>query len=60
MARLGASRRWADARPHQSRSGLVITPFDEGAGRHGVGANLSLLDQVVFDWLDEVLGRPPA
>lgn len=33
---------------------LVIAPHDEGAGHHCLGENLSLMSQIVFDWLDEV------
>lgn len=40
--------------PHP-RSGLVVTPQDEGADGHGVGTNLSLMSQLVFDWFDETL-----
>lgn len=34
---------------------LIITPQNEGADSHSVGTNLSLMSQLVFDWLDEVL-----
>ncbi len=34
---------------------LIITPQNEGADSHAVGTNLSLMSQLVFDWLDEVL-----
>lgn len=33
----------------------VVMPQDEGADSHAIGTNLSLMSQVVFDWLDEVL-----
>jgi dipeptidyl aminopeptidase/acylaminoacyl peptidase len=33
---------------------LVIAPLDEGGGHHVLGENLSLMSQIVFDWLDEV------
>ena len=33
---------------------LVIAPRNEGADSHGAGTNLSLMSQIVFDWLDEV------
>ncbi|MGB2963217.1 MAG: alpha/beta hydrolase [Anaerolineales bacterium] len=36
------------------RKELVITPQNEGAAQHVLGENLSLMSQVVFDWLDEV------
>ena len=34
---------------------LVVMPQAEGADSHAIGTNLSLMSQVVFDWLDEVL-----
>lgn len=34
---------------------LVITPRNEGAANHCVMENRSLIGQVLFDWLDEVL-----
>jgi len=34
---------------------LVVTPADEGADTHAVGTNISLMSQIVFDWLDKVL-----
>lgn len=34
---------------------VVILPQDEGADSHAIGTNVSLMSQVVFDWLDEVL-----
>jgi len=40
--------------PHP-RSRLVVPPRDEGADSHAVGSNLSVMSQVVFDWLDELL-----
>lgn len=33
---------------------LVIAPLNEGGGQHVLGENLSLMSQIVFDWLDEV------
>jgi alpha-beta hydrolase superfamily lysophospholipase len=42
-----------DALP-DSRKKLVIAPHNEGAGHHCLGENLSLMSQIVFDWLDEV------
>ena len=33
---------------------LVIVPLNEGGGQHVLGENLSLMSQIVFDWLDEV------
>jgi pimeloyl-ACP methyl ester carboxylesterase len=32
----------------------IITPMNEGADSHGVGTNLSLMSQLVFDWLDDI------
>lgn len=32
---------------------VCIAPTDEGANSHATGANLSLMSQIVFDWLDE-------
>jgi len=43
-----------DAFPNPKKK-MVITPSDEGASSHCVLENRSLLGQVVFDWLDEVL-----
>ncbi|GAP12828.1 alpha/beta hydrolase family [Longilinea arvoryzae] len=37
------------------RKELIVTPRNEGADSHAVGTNLSLMSQLVFDWLDEVL-----
>lgn len=34
---------------------LVITPANEGANNHCIMENRSLMSQVLFDWLDEVL-----
>jgi pimeloyl-ACP methyl ester carboxylesterase len=34
---------------------MVITPADEGASNHCIMENRSLVGQVLFDWLDEVL-----
>jgi len=34
---------------------VVILPRDEGADSHAIGTNVSLMSEVVFDWLDEVL-----
>lgn len=36
---------------------LVVLPADEGATNHCTMENRSLLAQVLFDWLDEVLGK---
>lgn len=52
-----ASREWAhrciaDARTDQKQ--LIVTPANEGAATHAIGTNLSLMSQLVFDWLDDV------
>ena len=36
---------------------LVIAPTNEGADSHGIGTNLSLMAQIIFDWFDEVLDK---
>jgi alpha-beta hydrolase superfamily lysophospholipase len=41
-------------RVNAERKIMVITPENEGAEGHAIGTNLSLISQVVFDWLDEV------
>ncbi len=51
-----ASREWAHRcveETQTSRKELIVTPRDEGADTHAIGTNLSLMGQVVFDWLDE-------
>lgn len=56
-----AIREWAErceralAPPNHK---LVVMPQDEGADSHAIGTNLSLMSQVVFDWLDDVLDAP--
>ena len=37
------------------RSKLVITAFEEGASSHCIGENRSLMGEILFDWLDDVL-----
>ncbi len=39
------------------RKKLIVAPLDEGAGHHCLGENLSLMSQLVFDWLDEIFVR---
>ena len=39
-------------------SRLVVMPQDEGGDSHAIGTNLSLMSQVVFDWLDATLAGP--
>lgn len=36
---------------------LVVLPRDEGADSHSGGTNLSLVSQIVFDWLDDVFDQ---
>jgi len=56
-----AIREWAErcerelAHPNHK---LVVMPQDEGADSHAIDTNLSLMSQVVFDWLDDVLDAP--
>ena len=33
---------------------LIVAPQNEGADGHAIATNLSLMSQLVFDWLDEV------
>lgn len=40
-----------------SANRLMIAPWDEGADSHGIGTNLSLMSQIVFDWFDEILAN---
>lgn len=54
----GAARTWAEEclkKVQHPRTELIVTPRDEGADSHAVGTNLSLMSQLVFDWLDEIL-----
>ena len=37
------------------RSKLIVTTAAEGADAHAMSTNMSLMAQLVFDWLDEVL-----
>jgi pimeloyl-ACP methyl ester carboxylesterase len=37
------------------RKKLVVTPFEAGASSHCIGENRSLMGEILFDWLDEVL-----
>jgi hypothetical protein len=47
-------RRFADTIEREAaHPTTIVTPAEEGAGTHGVGTNLSLMSQLVFDWLDE-------
>lgn len=54
----GATRRWAlqcNDRIQNPNRKLLVTPANEGADTHAVGTNLSLMSQLVFDWLDDIL-----
>ena len=42
-------------RNQDKRSKLLITTAAEGADAHAMSTNMSLMAQLVFDWLDEVL-----
>ena len=58
--RFEASREWAHRYVNEVSSAnkkLVITPQNEGADGHAIGTNLSLMSQLVFDWLDEAFGE---
>jgi hypothetical protein len=37
------------------KSKLVVTGFEEGASSHCIGENRSLMGEILFDWLDDVL-----
>ncbi len=57
-SQFGQGREWAEQclREIQNpRNELIVAPRDEGADSHAVGANLSLMSQLVFDWLEEIL-----
>ncbi len=41
------------------RSKLVVVRASDGGDAHAIGTNLSLMAQLVFDWLDEVLPAKP-
>jgi hypothetical protein len=61
--KFGPSRAWANEcleRVANPNKRVVITPANEGADSHSAGTNLSLVSQIVFDWLDEVLGSAGA
>jgi pimeloyl-ACP methyl ester carboxylesterase len=55
-----AAQEWAKAcldKVSNPEKKLVIAPTNEGADSHGIGTNLSLMAQIVFDWFDEVLAK---
>ncbi len=37
------------------KSKLIVTSFEEGASSHCIGENRSLMGEILFDWLDDVL-----
>jgi pimeloyl-ACP methyl ester carboxylesterase len=57
------SRRFQDdaikANPNP-QSKLIVVKASDGGDAHAVGTNLSLMAQLVFDWLDEVLAARPS
>ena len=55
-----AAQEWAKAcleKVSNPEKKVEIAPTNEGADSHGIGTNLSLMAQIVFDWFDEVLAR---
>jgi len=38
-----------------TKSKLVVTGFEDGASSHCIGENRSLMSEILFDWLDDVL-----
>jgi dienelactone hydrolase len=55
-----AAQEWAKACQEKianPEKKLVIAPTNEGADSHGVGTNLSLMAQIIFDWFDEILDK---
>ena len=57
------SRRFQDdaitANP-DPRSRLIIVKACDGGDAHAMGTNLSLMAQLVFDWLDEIVPAKPS
>ena len=41
------------------QSKLIVVKASDGGDAHAIGTNLSLMAQLVFDWLDEVLPAKP-
>ncbi|HLZ19146.1 MAG TPA: hypothetical protein VKO67_06020, partial [Smithellaceae bacterium] len=37
------------------KSKLVVTGFEDGASSHCIGENRTLMAEILFDWLDDVL-----
>jgi pimeloyl-ACP methyl ester carboxylesterase len=62
-ANSAVSRRFQDeaikANP-DPRSRLIVVKASDGGDAHAIGTNLSLMAQLVFDWLDEVLSPKPS
>ena len=57
------SRRFQDDAIKANRnpqSRLVVVKASDGGDAHAMGTNLSLMAQLVFDWLDEVLSAKPS
>jgi pimeloyl-ACP methyl ester carboxylesterase len=42
------------------QSRLIVVKASDGGDAHAIGTNLSLMAQLVFDWLDEVLSAKPS
>jgi len=42
------------------QSRLIVVKASDGGDAHAIGTNLSLMAQLVFDWLDEVLAAKPS
>jgi Esterase FrsA-like len=56
------SRRFQDDAIRANRnpeSRLIVVRASDGGDAHAIGTNLSLMAQLVFDWLDEVLCAQP-
>jgi len=51
------SREWVDLTSYKAGGPvqIFIGPENEGTNSHATGTNLSLMSQIVFDWLDETL-----
>ncbi|HEX2909767.1 MAG TPA: alpha/beta fold hydrolase [Chloroflexia bacterium] len=60
--RFGMSREWAGkcmAEVANPEKKVIVTPANEGADSHSAGTNLSLVSELVFDWLDELFRTGP-
>ena len=61
--RSAVSRRFQDdaidVNPN-AQSRLIVVKAADGGDAHAIGTNLSLMAQLVFDWLDEVLAAKPS